>query len=197
MRLLNAVDPTTTSAAVSARNLLSTVINSFATASSTNPANASTRLLILVILLPILTLLPALFTICRAFLKLRRWRATFLDVTCDGLEMGFLACESEGLGEELIRRRLRENGLMQGDAPALQVPMHEGEGEGQEAKPHTVEVVSVFAVPDTRELEALVEERASALDRLERFETKYINVRLALLAPLCGTQLTVTHDRPS
>lgn len=194
LRLLDAINPLATTESTpsnSASSSLLTELVSFAETpnSTTNPANAHTRLLILTILVPLITTLPGLFTVIRGFSGLIAHRNKFLTVTCAGLDMGFLPFPSDGLGEERFREVLRERGLMgkHGETGGASMAgealgeigdvMRSKEEEKKQAEEDAkrVEVLSVFGVPTTARLDRLVAERQDVLDRLEANEVRYIN----------------------
>lgn len=148
---------------------------------STPPSDAHIRLLVLTILLPLLTVLPALFLVLRAYRQAVRFRTRYLEETCGGLEMVWLSFAPEGLGEEAMRSILREKGLLK-EGPILEEERRERESDdvGETMRELEVSVMRVFAVPDTRKLDELVEARFEALNRLEASENVYINVNLSI-----------------
>jgi hypothetical protein len=194
LRLLDAINPAASRDASSSDSISSSILSELVSFASdpnsvTNPPNAHTRLLILTILLPLITTLPGLFTVVRAFSGLIAHRNKFLTVTCAGLDMGFLPCPNEGLGEERVREVLRERGLMAKHG-ATSLSITEGgtvedivesslskkeQTQKAEEEAKRVEVLSVFGVPTTTRLDRLVAERKDVLDILEENEVRYIN----------------------
>lgn len=174
LRLLDALDPAP----------LGTTNSLAKRDASTPPSDAHTRLLVLTILLPLLTVLPALFLVLRAYRQAVRFRTRYLEETCGGLEMVWLPFVHEGVGEEAMRSILREKGLLK-EGPDLEEERLERESDvvGGEKGQLEVNVMRVFAVPDTQRLDELVEARYEALDRLEESENVYINVSRSIHRP--------------
>jgi hypothetical protein len=142
-------------------------------------SSARTRLLVLTILVPFLVVLPNLFLVIRTARHFVAYRDRFLAETCGGLEMVWLPIARAGLGERAMQGLFTAEGLWsdrQGPSPKA---ASKESREARSRSPGSVTVLSLAGIPNTIELDKLIEERSKALHRLEESETAYIEVRLA------------------
>ncbi|WWD00248.1 hypothetical protein V866_007157 [Kwoniella sp. B9012] len=167
LRLLNALDPSPDSAATSNSLRLMSSAPSLGARSLTStiaPAisSARVRLIIILVILAVLACGGGLFVIARTYASLRKLKKGFENRMCQKMEMVFISSHDaggwRGKSEEAVRRLLRDW--------CAQLKLNNEEKE--------VDVVGVFAIPDTTDLRQKVEEREQVLIELEVAETNYI-----------------------
>ncbi|EJD04016.1 uncharacterized protein FOMMEDRAFT_106418 [Fomitiporia mediterranea MF3/22] len=166
-----------------------------------NP-NIRTRLIILTVFVLVLAMLPALIKLMKEFTKLANYRRHWLDVRCEGLEMGWLSAQKApgfvGWGEKRIKDFITKEGLSSsldknGGGISASGNMV-GIGSGYRARTTSqrnrerndrpsnddekqeleVDIRSLFSVGDTGILPSLIQERDRILDQLEMAEARYI-----------------------
>ncbi|KZT74967.1 hypothetical protein DAEQUDRAFT_659370 [Daedalea quercina L-15889] len=146
------------------------------------------RLIILTIFAIVLTLTPALWLIMREFNKLVAYRECWVNVRCQGIEMGWLSARGApglvGWGE----KRVKEFVLKAGLSSTLEVENGDGNGDGKRRNKRRnvtgwneaekgqldVDIQSLFSIGDTTQLAFLIDERDEILENLEIAEAKYI-----------------------
>ncbi|KAH9835893.1 uncharacterized protein C8Q71DRAFT_870275, partial [Rhodofomes roseus] len=146
------------------------------------------RLIILTIFAIVLTLTPALWLVMREFNKLVAYRESWVNVRCQGIEMGWLSARQApglvGWGEKRVKEFVAKAGL----SSTLEVDNGEGNGNGRRRnkrrnttgwneaeKGHLdVDIQSLFSIGDTTQLALLIDERDEILENLEIAEAKYI-----------------------
>ncbi|OCF59137.1 hypothetical protein L486_03638 [Kwoniella mangroviensis CBS 10435] len=170
LRLLNALDPSPDSAATSNTLRLmfsSSPLGSMGSRSLTStiaPAisSARVRLIIVLVILAVLACGGGLFVIARTYASLIKLKKSFETRTCQKMEMVFISSHDaagwKGKTEEGVRRLLRD-----------WCAKMKSSNEEKE-----VDVLGVFAIPDTTDLKQKVEEREKILIELEVAETNYI-----------------------
>ncbi|WWD08005.1 hypothetical protein V865_006115 [Kwoniella europaea PYCC6329] len=167
LRLLNALDPSPDSAATSNASRLmfsspSLVSRSLTSTIAPAISSARVRLIIILVILAVLACGGGLFVIVRTYASLMKLKKGFENRTCQKMEMVFIPSHDAGgwvsKTEEGVRRLLRD-----------WFAKMKSNNEEKE-----VDVVGVFAIPDTTELEQKVQEREQVLIELEMAETNYI-----------------------
>ncbi|WWC87156.1 uncharacterized protein L201_002042 [Kwoniella dendrophila CBS 6074] len=172
LRLLNALDPSPdSSVTTSTLNSIRVPVNPSkirkirSLSSTISPAisSARVRLIIILVILAILACGGGLFIIARTYYSLMRVKTKFENETCQGLEMVFMSAENvkgwKGMSEEGLRRWSKNwSNNSKSD---------NGEKE--------IDIVGLFAIPDTTELQEKVKERERVLEELEVAETNYIS----------------------
>lgn len=136
---------------------------------SASASSARTRLLVLTILVPLLLVLPTLFLVVRTARQLGTYRKRFLSVTLGGLEMVWLPVARPEMGERAMGAVLADEGLWcerQGLDQGAAVDKDSLDGPLERSG--LVVVHSLASIPDTAELDKLVEERSQALHFLRR-----------------------------
>ncbi|KAJ3557112.1 hypothetical protein NM688_g1642 [Phlebia brevispora] len=176
LRLLRLLDPTSISsfgAALSIREVLT----------SDDHAKIRTRMIIITVFAIALGVLPALVLIIREFNKLVAYRERWLEVHCQGLEMGWLSGRAApgfvGWGERRLKDFLVKTGLSASLDPPESANgrrrRREQELLEEQRAQMEIDVRSLFSIGDTTALAVLIEERDEILERLEIAETKYIS----------------------
>ncbi|KAH8120259.1 hypothetical protein DFH11DRAFT_1559146 [Phellopilus nigrolimitatus] len=166
-------------------------------------SNIRTRLVILTVFALVLGMPPALYKFMKEFTRLVNYRRHWLEVRCDGIEMGWLSAKSApgfvGWGEKRIKDFIIKSGLTAsldrkggiGTSGAMA-----GVGSGYRARTQSqqnrdrdeaerplnddekstlqVDICSLFSIGDSGELFALISERDRILERLEVSEAQYI-----------------------
>ncbi|ODO03038.1 hypothetical protein I350_05883 [Cryptococcus amylolentus CBS 6273] len=168
VRLLDALDPSPDSPAADTflamlvstgkkRNLPSTIAPAI--------SSARTRLIVILVLLTVLSVGGGLFVVTRAYAALMRPKRVFEDETCHGVDMVWIDVQRAhgwaGLSEEGLRRWFKE---------WWQISFRDNRDQESE-----VEVLGLFAIPDTTELKKVVADREQVLLKLEQVETRYIH----------------------
>lgn len=144
------------------------------------------RIIILAVLAVFAATLPALYKILKEINNFVAFRRRWLEVRCEGKEMGWLSSRKAsgfaGWGEKRVKDYLVKIGLsssLGGSSRSNNRPPHlsrrtqsycQNPGSGFE-----VDVQSLFTVCDTRNLGLLIHERDEILDNLEVAETRYIS----------------------
>jgi len=146
------------------------------------------RLIILTILAIVLTLTPALWLLMREFNKLVAYRECWVNVRCQGVEMGWLSARHApglvGWGEKRVKEFVVKAGL----SSTLEVDNGDGNGNGKrrsrrrntagwseaEKGQLDVDIRSLFSIGDTTQLALLIDDRDEILENLEIAEAKYI-----------------------
>ncbi|WWC67601.1 uncharacterized protein I206_101511 [Kwoniella pini CBS 10737] len=160
--LLNALDPSPDSSATS--HTLLQMLETRSLTSTISPAisNARIRLIIILVILAVLACGGGLFVIARTYAGLIRRKTDFDNKICQKMEMVYIRANDapgwKGMTEEGVRNLLKDySAKMKG---------------GNEKE---IEIVGVFAIPDTTELRNKVKEREEALMELEVAETSYVS----------------------
>ncbi|WVQ68925.1 uncharacterized protein L199_007134 [Kwoniella botswanensis] len=142
------------SPSLGARSLTSTIAPAI--------SSARVRLIIILVILAVLACGGGMFVIARTYASLMKLKKGFESKTCQKMEMIFISSHDaggwRGKSEEGVRRLLRDW--------CAQMRLNNEEKE--------VDVVGVFAMPDTTDLRQKIEEREQVLIELEVAETNYI-----------------------
>ncbi|TFK77484.1 hypothetical protein BDN72DRAFT_46203 [Pluteus cervinus] len=157
----------------------------------TDEHNGRVRVIVLTAMTLLLAVLPALVKIIRELNRAIAFRKTWVDVKCEGRELGWLSARRapgfSGWGEKRLKDFIAKNGLSSGFESS------EGRRDGRnrhrdrrgrrpEEQPLSsgdtpqleVDIQSVFSISDTHRLAVLIEERDEILENLEIAETRYI-----------------------
>lgn len=177
LRLLDSGNVTTTS-------LSSVHSRAFVNGKDASP-NVRIRLIILTVLVLVLALLPALWKIIREFNGLVAYRKRWVEVRCEGKELGWLSARDApgfvGWGEKRLKDFVLKSGLSSSlesgtdgrngsRRRAEDRPLSHAEEENLE-----VDIRSLFSIADTQHLAILIDERDEILENLEIAETRYIS----------------------
>lgn len=141
-------------------------------------SRARLRVVILAILAVFAATLPALYKILKEINNIVAFRRRWLEVRCEGKEMGWLSSRKAtgfaGWGEKRVKDYLVKIGLSSSLGGSSRsnnrLPQQNAHGSVFE-----VDVQSLFTVCDTHNLALLIEERDEILDNLEVAETRYIS----------------------
>ncbi|KAI0651968.1 hypothetical protein C8Q79DRAFT_1018843 [Trametes meyenii] len=145
---------------------------------------ARVRIIIVTVLALVLGLLPVLWKILKEFNRTVAYRERWLEVHCQGLEMGWLSARRApgfvGWGEKRLKDYLVKIGLsscldMSDRNARSRRRRRAQEMNNEERGEFEVDVQSLFSVGDTGHLALLIDERDEVLENLEVAETKYIN----------------------
>ncbi|KAG1757825.1 hypothetical protein EDB19DRAFT_1659240 [Suillus lakei] len=143
-------------------------------------SKARLRIVILVILAVFVATLPALYKILKEINNFVAFRKRWLEVRCEGKEMGWLSSRKAsgfaGWGEKRVKDYLVKIGL----SSSLGGSSRSNNRPPQLSQPNSdsgfeVDVQSLFTVCDTHNLALLIGERDELLDNLEVAETRYIS----------------------
>ncbi|KAI0669781.1 hypothetical protein C8Q78DRAFT_976437 [Trametes maxima] len=146
--------------------------------------HARIRIIIATVLALVLGLLPVLWKILKEFNRTVAYRERWLEVRCQGLEMGWLSARRApglvGWGEKRLKDYLVKIGLSScldtNDRNARSRRRRRAqELNNEERSEFEIDVQSLFSVGDTGHLALLIDERDEVLENLEVAETKYIN----------------------
>ncbi|KAG0702753.1 hypothetical protein DFH29DRAFT_999137 [Suillus ampliporus] len=147
-------------------------------------SKARLRIIILAILAAIVATLPALCKILDEFNNFVAFRRRWLEVRCEGKEMGWLSLRKApgfaGWGEKRVKDYLVKIGLsssLGGSSRSNNRPSQlprRTQSYCQDSG-FEVDVQSLFTVCDTHDLALLIEERDELLENLEVAETRYIS----------------------
>ncbi|KAH9937349.1 uncharacterized protein B0H18DRAFT_950236 [Fomitopsis serialis] len=136
------------------------------------------RLIILTIFAIVLTLTPALWLLMREFNKLVAYRECWVNVRCQGVELGWLSARHApglvGWGEKRVKEFVVKAGL----SSTLEVDNGDGNGNGKrrnrrrntagwseaEKGQLDVDIQSLFSIGDTTQLALLIDERDEILE---------------------------------
>ncbi|KAI8990545.1 hypothetical protein BD414DRAFT_413825 [Trametes punicea] len=149
-----------------------------------NRTDARVRTIIATVLAIALGLLPALWLILREFNRLVAYRERWIEVRCQGLEMGWLSARRApgfvGWGEKRLKDYLVKIGLSSSldlnDRNARSRRRRRAqELNNEERGSYEIDIQSLFSVGDTGHLALLIDERDEVLENLEVAETRYIN----------------------
>ncbi|KAG1766395.1 hypothetical protein EDD22DRAFT_878114 [Suillus occidentalis] len=138
------------------------------------------RIIILVILAVLAATLPALYKILKEINNFAAFRRRWLEVRCEGKEMGWLSSSKAsgfaGWGEKRVKDYLVQIGLSYflGRLFAFSRRTQSYYQNPQDSV-FEVDVQSLFTVCDTHNLALLIEERDEILENLEVAETRYIS----------------------
>lgn len=145
------------------------------------------RIVILVILAVLAATLPALYKILKEINNLAAFRRRWLEVRCEGKEMGWLSSSKAsgfaGWGEKRVKDYLVQIGLsssLGGSSRSNNRPPQlsrrtQSYYQNPQDSVFEVDVQSLFTVCDTHNLALLIEERDEILEHLEVAETRYIS----------------------
>ncbi|WVF70155.1 hypothetical protein IAT40_004943 [Kwoniella sp. CBS 6097] len=163
LRLLNALDPSPDSAATT-ESLIQLFQGKKRSLSSTiTPAidSAKVRLIVILVLLAVVAVGGGLFVVARTYAFLFRAKKEFEEKTCGGMNMVFIPSRyADGwrnTSEEGLRRWFKD---------------WSSRISGSEKK--EIDIVGLFAVPDTTDLAGKVKDREEVLMELESAELNYI-----------------------
>ncbi|KAI0825014.1 hypothetical protein BC628DRAFT_1339042 [Trametes gibbosa] len=146
--------------------------------------NARIRIIIATVLAIVLGLLPVLWKILKEFNRLVAYRERWMEVRCQGFEMGWLSARGApgfvGWGEKRLKDHFVRIGLSSSldvnDRAARSRRRRRAQELNNEERGNLeIDVVSLFSVGDTGHLALLIDERDEVLENLEVAETKYIN----------------------
>ncbi|CDO75477.1 hypothetical protein BN946_scf184935.g13 [Trametes cinnabarina] len=146
--------------------------------------DARIRIIIATVLAIVLGLLPVLWKILKEFSRLVAYRERWMDVRCQGLEMGWLSARHApgfvGWGEQRLKDYLVKIGLSSSldanDRNARSRRRRRAqEANLEERGAYEIDIQSLFSIGDTGHLALLIDERDEILENLEVAETKYIN----------------------
>jgi hypothetical protein len=162
-----------------------------ASSASTNTdnqlSNARLRIVILAILAVFAATLPALYKILKEINNLVAFRRRWLEVRCEGKEMGWLSSRKApgfaGWGEQRVKDYLFKIGLSSSlggssrsnNRPPQLSRQTQSYCQNPQDSVLEVDVQSLFTVCDTHNLALLIGERDEILDNLEVAETRYIS----------------------
>ncbi|KAG2358227.1 hypothetical protein BDR07DRAFT_1418255 [Suillus spraguei] len=150
-------------------------------------SKARLRIVILAILAVFTATLPALYKILKEINNLVAFRRRWLEVRCEGKEMGWLSSRKApgfaGWGEKRVKDYLVKIGLSSSLGGSSRsnnrLPQFSRRTQSYCQNPQDpafeVDVQSLFTVCDTHNLALLIEERDEILDNLEIAETTYIS----------------------
>ncbi|KAI9065843.1 hypothetical protein FKP32DRAFT_1566891 [Trametes sanguinea] len=147
-------------------------------------SDARIRIIIATVFAIVLGLLPVLWKILKEFNRLVAYRERWMDVRCQGLEMGWLSARRApgfvGWGEKRLKDYLVKIGLSSSldanDRNARSRRRRRAqEANLEERGAYEIDVQSLFSIGDTGHLALLIDERDEVLENLEIAETKYIN----------------------
>ncbi|KAH9858076.1 hypothetical protein C2E23DRAFT_718443 [Lenzites betulinus] len=146
--------------------------------------NARIRIIIVTVLALVLGLLPVLWKILKEFNRTVAYRERWMEVRCQGFEMGWLSARSApgyvGWGEKRLKDHLVKIGLSSSldvneRAARSRRRRRAQELNNEERGDFEIDVTSLFSVGDTGHLALLIDERDEVLENLEVAETKYIH----------------------
>ncbi|KAI0375116.1 hypothetical protein BV20DRAFT_960185 [Pilatotrama ljubarskyi] len=146
--------------------------------------NARIRIIIATVLAIVLGLLPVLWKILKEFNRMVAYRERWVEVRCQGLEMGWLSARRApgfvGWGEKRLKDYLVKIGLSScldaNDRNARSRRRRRAqELNNEERGDFEIDIQSLFSIGDTAHLALLIDERDEVLENLEVAETKYIN----------------------
>ncbi|KII94048.1 hypothetical protein PLICRDRAFT_101453 [Plicaturopsis crispa FD-325 SS-3] len=157
-------------------------------------STARTRIIILTVFAIVLGLLPALWKVIKEFNSLVAYRRRWIDIRCEGKEMGFLSAKDApgfvGWGEKRLKDFILKSGLssslehgigrngsrnrLAGDRSRQRRQQEASQGPEEEANLE-IDIQNLFSIGDTRELALLIDERDEILESLEIAETRYIS----------------------
>ncbi|KAI0328490.1 hypothetical protein GY45DRAFT_1355089 [Cubamyces sp. BRFM 1775] len=146
--------------------------------------NARIRIIVATVLAIVLGLLPVLWKILKEFNRTVAYRERWMEVRCQGVEMGWLSARRApgfvGWGEKRLKDYLVKIGLSSSldinDRSARSRRRRRAqELNNEERGDFEIDVQSLFSVGDTGHLALLIDERDEVLENLEIAETKYIN----------------------
>lgn len=155
--------------------------------SDNQASKARLRIVILAILAVFAATLPALYKILKEINNLVAFRRRWLEMRCEGKEMGWLSSRKApgfaGWGEKRIKDYLVKIGLsssLGGSSRSNNRPPQlsrrtQSYYQNTQNSVLEVDVQSLFTVCDTHNLALLIEERDEILDNLEVAETRYIS----------------------
>ncbi|KAL5519004.1 hypothetical protein ACEPAH_687 [Sanghuangporus vaninii] len=174
-------------------------------------SNIKTRLIILTVIVLVLGMFPALIKLMREFTKLVNYRKRWLEIHCEGLELGWLSADNApgfvGWGEKRIKDFITKIGLSSsldqngglttsgamtgiGSGHRARTTSHRDRRRDDRTLSHEekqaleVDIRSLFSIGDTGTLPALIRERDHILEQLEIAEARYISsFRLATPDP--------------
>ncbi|KAJ7696606.1 hypothetical protein B0H17DRAFT_1053875 [Mycena rosella] len=178
MRLLRALD--NGSANISTHNLLQ---NRAIVSGAGDPDHLRIRVIVLTVLVLVLALLPALWKIVRELNRLIAYRQRWIDMRCEGKQMGWLSTRNapgfSGWGEQRFKDFVIKSGLSSGmrngtEAQRRRSPNRE-EPDQEEKDALQIDITSIFSICDTQRLALLIDERDEILENLEIAETRYIS----------------------
>ncbi|KAG5639564.1 hypothetical protein H0H81_012235 [Sphagnurus paluster] len=185
MRLLQLFDNN----GISTNNLIKIQIRA---ESSADPQNARIRVIVLTALTLLLGVLPPLWKIIKEFNKLVAYRRAFVEIRCEGKELGWLSATRApgfvGWGEKRLKDFILKTGLSYSMEPRDRRARTRARNRdlmtrgGEERQPLNaleeanleVDVQSLFSIGDTQALAHLIDERDEILENLEIAETRYI-----------------------
>ncbi|WWC59119.1 uncharacterized protein I303_101667 [Kwoniella dejecticola CBS 10117] len=163
LRLLNALDPSPDSSATSDTLLRMFAARSLSSTISPAITNARVRLIVILVILAVLGCGGGLFVIARTYAGLVRQKNDLDKKVCRKMDMVYIrSMDAPGWknrSEEGVRKLLKEY-------------MGQMKVDDQEKE---IDFVGVFAIPDTTDLKAKVEEREKVLMALEVAEAKYLS----------------------
>ena len=118
--------------------------------------------------------LPALWIILRALNVPLKVRDRWLKEVCDGEEIWWLPLRSisrpgRTISEADVQRLAEKHGLM---GKQLTTEIDQGEAEIQDNV--AARIKAIYAIPDTKKLDALVKRRSDVLEKLEMAQHAYI-----------------------
>ncbi|KAF9444596.1 hypothetical protein P691DRAFT_796399 [Macrolepiota fuliginosa MF-IS2] len=164
-----------------------------------DPVNARVRIIILTAIALALGVLPALWKILREFNNLVEYRKRWLQVKCEGKDLGWLSVKDapgfRNWGEKRFKTFIKTIGLTSG--------MDDDERDDQRARRSNgraiprdgvrqprrkdeevplyrddnveIDVQSLFSISDTQHIAFLIDQRDEILENLEIAETRYIS----------------------
>ncbi|KAG2120632.1 uncharacterized protein F5147DRAFT_662683 [Suillus discolor] len=150
-------------------------------------SNARLRIVVLAVLAVFAVTLPALYKILKEINNLVTFRRRWLEVRCEGKEMGWLSSRKAsgfaGWGEKRIKDHFVKIGLsssLGGSSRSNNRPLQHSRQtqsyyQNSQDSVFEVDVQSLFTVCDTHNLAFLIRERDEILENLEVAETRYIS----------------------
>ncbi|OJT15945.1 hypothetical protein TRAPUB_13369 [Trametes pubescens] len=145
---------------------------------------ARLRIIIATVLAIVLGLLPVLWKVLKEFNRTVAYRERWMEVRCQGFEMGWLSARRApgfvGWGEKRLKDHLVKMGLSScldaADRNARSRRRRRAqELNNEERSNFEIDVQSLFSIGDTGHLALLIDERDEVLENLEVAETKYIH----------------------
>ncbi|KXN88932.1 hypothetical protein AN958_06803 [Leucoagaricus sp. SymC.cos] len=158
-----------------------------------DPQNVRLRIIILTIIALVLGLLPALWKILREFNILVEYRKRWLQVRCEGKDLGWLSTKDapgfQNWGEKRFKSFIKKVGLTSGmddERDGRQARHSHRRGPGRTRRRDEelplngiddgaeVDIQSLFSISDTQHIALLIDQRDEILENLEIAETHYI-----------------------
>ncbi|KAK0465471.1 uncharacterized protein EV420DRAFT_1637605 [Desarmillaria tabescens] len=162
-------------------------------ADATDSQNFRIRIIVLTALTLVLALLPALWKILREFNRLVAYRERWLDIMCEGKDIGWLSARYApgfvGWGEQRLKDFILKAGLSLSfdhnssrDRNATRTRSSGRRGRSGETEPLNadhdgrpeVDIETLFSISNTEQLADLILRREEILGNLEIAETQYI-----------------------